>query len=288
MAILYPYGPKLARLLANPPRRGENRHTWIYRVAISLKRQGADLDDVQRRLEGLAREWGWFDRLRDIAHAVARLKNPDAKPGGPAVWMPARNEDARAAALTASPRFAFRPAGLAADDVLPRLFGPDDLVCVAAQEYSPTTQRLADVLPAADRMQYIVANPMRAPHGLSRQGRPGPRTLDNACLPDDRRYIVIEFDTGDAPEAQIRLLSALHTMEASLTLAVFSGGKSIHGWFNVAGLRPSDKLRAFRRGVLLGCDASLWDPSKLVRMPGGLRASGVHQEILHWEPEHAA
>ena len=288
MAPIYPYSLRLARLLTHPPRPGENRHTWIFRVAISLKAQGADLDDVQRRLEDVARESGWADRLLDIARAIAKLKGTAARPVAPPVWMPERSEEARAVALTARPLFTTTPAGLGPRDVLPRLFRADDLVCVAVQETLATTQRLADVLPAADRMQYVVANPMRAAMGLTQEGRMSPRCLGNACLPQDRRYIVIEFDTGDPLEAQARLLSALHTPEAPLALAVYSGGKSIHGWYSVAGLRPFAKLQAFRRGALLGCDPSLWDRSKLVRMPGGLRASGARQEILYWEPEHAA
>ena len=288
MATLYPYSQRLVRLLANPPRPGENRHAWIYRVAISFKRQGADMDDVQCRLEQLARDWGWFDRLRDIAQAIAKLRNRSAKAAGSAVWMPKPDPEARALALAVRPLFTTAPVGLTAGEILPRLFRPDGLVCAAVEEMRPTTQRLADVLPVADRMQYVVANPMCAPHGLTQEGHMAPRSLGNACLPRDRRYIVIEFDTGDPLDAQTRLLSALHTPEAPLALAVYSGGKSIHGWFNVDMLRPFAKLQAFRRGVLLGCDYSLWDLSKLVRMPGGLRVSGARQEILYWKPEHAA
>lgn len=287
MAILYPYGQNLARMLANPPAPGENRHTWLFSVAAAFKARGADLADVQRRLEAAARDAGWMDRLPEIARDIAKLRNTSATPSE-RVWMPQRSEEARAYALTAPPQFTTEPKDLGARDVLPMLFRAGEWVCMAQDQIHATTQRLEDVLPVADRMAFVVANPMRQPHGLNLEGQPSPRCLGNATTPWARRYVVVEFDTGDTPEAQARLLSALHTPETPLTLAVFSGGKSLHGWFNVAGLPPAEKLRVFHRGVRLGADKSLWDPSKLVRMPGGLRDTDAVQSILYWEPDHAA
>ena len=288
MSKLYPYSHELAKVLASPPSPGENRHTWLFNVAAWLRAEGANLDDVQRRLEEAAKEAGWEDRLPEIARNIAKLKNVAVEKAAPKVWMPKRNEEAREIAFTAPPLFTLQPKGLVARDVLPGLFRPDELVCMAAEEPQATTQKLDDVLPIADRVQYVVANPMRFPLGVTQEGYLSPRSLGNAVLPEQRRYVVIEFDTGDPLEAQVRLLSALHTREAPLALAVFSGGKSIHGWFNVGGLRVPDKLQVFRRGARLGADASLWDRCKLVRMPGGLRRTEVRQEILYWEPEHAS
>lgn len=287
MAILYPYGQALARKLAHPPEPGENRHTWLFSVAAAFKARGADMKEVQRRLEEGARVAGWTDRLPDIARDIARLCATDAPPSGK-LWMPARSEEARAHALTFPPLFAPEPKAMTPADVLPSLFREEALICVARDQIHATTQSLTDVLPIAGHMSFVVANPMRASHGLTREGLASSRCLGNACPPIARRYIVIEFDTGDSLSAQASLLTALHTDEAPLALVVFSGGKSLHGWFNVSGLRPSAKLFAFRRGVRLGADASLWDPCKLVRMPGGLRDNGSRQHVFFWEPEHAA
>ena len=287
MAVLYPYSQNLARKLANPPAPGENRHTWLFSVAAAFKAQGADLADVQRRLEAAARAAGWTDRLPEIARNTAKLAGNCAPPADK-VWMPARNEDARAVALAVPPLFDPSPTEHTAADVLPSLFRAAELVCVARDQMHPTTQRLADVLPIAHHLAFVVANPMTAEQGYTQEGRPSPRSLGNATPAAKRRYVVIEFDTGDPLAAQASLLSALHTPEAPLALVVFSGGKSLHGWFNVARLPLSQKLLVFRRGVRLGADASLWDPSKLVRMPGGLRHTGQRQSILYWEPEHAA
>lgn len=287
MAILYPYGQNLARMLANPPEPGKNRHGWLFAIGAAFKTRGADMADVQRRLQAAARAAGWHDRLPEIARNIAKLQNTAATPSE-RIWMPQRNEGAREYALTAAPRFTVEPKEVSAREVLPVLFRPDEWVCMARDQMHATTQRLEAVLPVADRMPFVVANPMRSSHGLTQEGRTSPRCLGNAVAPEARRYVVVEFDTGDSPEAQARMLSALHTPEAPLALVVFSGGKSLHGWFNVSGLPPAGKLRVFHRGVRLGADDSLWDRSKLVRMPGGMRENGAQQSILYWEPEHAA
>lgn len=287
MAILYPYGQALARKLANPPAPGENRHTWLFSVAAAFKARGADMAEVQRRLEEAARAAGWLDRLPEIARDISKLANSTAAPTEK-LWMPTRNESARTFAMAVPSLFSTEPKPVSAAEILQRLFHPGELVCMAQDQAHATTQRLEDVLPVARHMAFVVANPMRAACGLTQEGKQSSRCLQNACRPQDRRYVVIEFDTGDSLDAQASLLTALHTNTAPLALVVFSGGKSLHGWYNVAGLRPSDKLRVFRRGVRLGADSSLWDPCKLVRMPGGTRDFTVPQTVLHWEPDHAA
>jgi hypothetical protein len=287
MSKVYPFSHKLAVMLANPPAPGAGRHHWLFCVAASLIRQGARPAEVERVLIENAKAAGWADRVGDISRAVAAIAHRKT-PALPGIWMPERSEEARAAALKTRPIFAPVPAGLHAVEILSVLFRPSELVCVGlAQNRFFTVSRDA-ALPWAPRAPFVVANPMRAPTGLTQEGKVSPRCLNNACLPSQRRYIVVEFDTGDTLEDQIRLLSSLHTRAAPLALAVFSGGKSIHGWFNVSALAPREKLYLFRRGALLGCDASLWDICKLVRMPGGLRDTGARQEVFYWEIEHAA
>jgi hypothetical protein len=287
MSTPYPYSQRLAGLLANPPVPGAGRHLWIFRVAVSLIRQGASPEEVERFMVANAKADGWTDRLTDISRATAKITGGKAAPA-PGLWMPERSEEARADALKARPLFGPVPAGHDAAEILPVLFRPSELVCVGLTQKRFFTVPRDATLAWASRAPFVVANPMRAPTGLTQEGKVSPRCLNNACLPSQRRYIVVEFDTGDTLEDQTRLLSSLHTRGAPLALAVFSGGKSIHGWFNVSALAPREKLYLFRRGALLGCDASLWDICKLVRMPAGLRDTGARQEVFYWEVEHAA
>jgi hypothetical protein len=141
--------------------------------------------------------------------------------------------------------------------------------------------RLEQAMLVAHAAQFVVPNPMTAetaPNGSS-------RCKNNSTHPDHRRYAVIEFDTGEPRSMQTAVLSSLHTGQAPLVMAVWSAGKSIHGWFNVDGLTPHQKLQFFRFAAFLGADKSLFDITKLVRMPGGQR-DGTKQTILYFEEEH--
>lgn len=70
---------------------------------------------------------------------------------------------------------------------------------------------------------------------------------------------------------------------APLTLAVHSGGKSVHGWFYAAG-RSDDQLRPFM-AYALGADPATWSPHQFVRMPDGTRENGRPQAVYFFNPE---
>jgi hypothetical protein len=77
----------------------------------------------------------------------------------------------------------------------------------------------------------------------------------------------------------------LHLAEkAPLTLAVYSGGKSLHGWFYCAGVAEERVLRFFRYAVSLGADPANWNPSQFTRMPDGLRDNGKRQTVYFFNP----
>lgn len=100
-------------------------------------------------------------------------------------------------------------------------------------------------------LQFMVPNPMTAPRGLTRQGRLSAHALSNTGM---RRFLNVEFDFDASQSAnEARLLERLalqgrdvrdlcaalllHLAEkAPLALAVYSGGKSLHGWFYCAGI----------------------------------------------------
>jgi hypothetical protein len=77
------------------------------------------------------------------------------------------------------------------------------------------------------------------------------------------------------------------TRYAPLALAVFSGGKSLHGWFYCDG-QPEDQVRRFMRyAVSLGADPATWTRNQMVRMPDGTRtdANGARQTVHYFNPE---
>jgi hypothetical protein len=148
-------------------------------------------------------------------------------------------------------------------------------------------------------LQFIVPNPMTALHGRTQQGRMSAHALSNTGM---RRFLNVEFDfdvNGSAEEARLleRLASEgrdvrdlcaallLHLAEkAPLAVAVYSGGKSLHGWFHCAGIAEERVLRFFRYAVSLGADPANWTRSQFARMPDGMRDGGTRQSVYFFNP----
>jgi hypothetical protein len=113
--------------------------------------------------------------------------------------------------------------------------------------------------------------------------------------------LIVEFDftpgpTGiarllgklEAERRDIRDLSAallLHLAEmAPLALAVYSGGKSLHGWFFCSGVAEESVSRFCRYAGALGADRATWVRSQFARMPDGLRDNGKRQSVYFFNP----
>jgi hypothetical protein len=78
----------------------------------------------------------------------------------------------------------------------------------------------------------------------------------------------------------------LHLAEkAPLALVVHSGRKSLHGWFNCAGVSEEKVWRFFSYAVSLGADRANWTRSQFARMPDGLRENGRRQTVYFLNPE---
>ena len=149
-------------------------------------------------------------------------------------------------------------------------------------------------------LAFIVPNPMTAPRGLTRQRRLSAHASSNTGM---RVFLNVEFDfdaSNSAKEARlleklesegrdVRDLCAallLHLAEkAPLALAVYSGGKSLHGWFHCAGIAEERVLRFFRYAVSLGADPANWSRSQFTRMPDGLRENGRRQTLYFFNPK---
>jgi hypothetical protein len=121
---------------------------------------------------------------------------------------------------------------------------------------------------------------MTAVTGLNQSGEVSNRCLSNTGA---RRFSIVEFDTGTIDEHAALLL---HLAErAPLAIAVFSGSKSLYGWFYCAGVAAGKVARFFRYAVSLGADPAMWTPCQLVRMPDGIRDNGRRQTVYFFNPE---
>ena len=117
-------------------------------------------------------------------------------------------------------------------------------------------------------------------------------TLDNT---GPRWFLVIEFDPEkwtELPEPEQRKYGTEEAYKAAkkdehatiglhlatyapLTMAVDSGGKSIHFWFPCKGTPEATLVRFMGYAISLGADPPTWTRSQFVRMPGAMRDNGT-------------
>ena len=275
------------------------RNLWLMQVAARAKHV-ASAQRVSAFLHQIAAQQGWRDRdfSAEIERAIARAYGlaPVAPASvvtaaAPHASLPVHKRpswpefDPQQAEVYAQHEILFELSvkKINPTDVLDQLYTDDELLCLARDVRSASTMPRQNWRGMEAAMQFIVANPMTAPIGRTLDGKRSPRCLEIATRA--RRFQVVEFDRG-TPHAQAAILSSLHTPETvPLIMALWSGGKSMHGWFDVRALSEAAKQDFFAWAVTLGADASLWDPCKLVRMPGGRRCNAKPQPILHFKPQ---
>ncbi len=158
----------------------------------------------------------------------------------------------------------------------------DPLVCVGKDSREFATRPLSYWL-ASGRLaefSFIVPAHMTRQRGMTKTGKESEHSLDNT---GPRRFVVVEFDKGTTDE-HAALLAHLDDY-APLALVVHSGGKSLHGFFPVAGQRSED-VRAFMRyAASLGADPALFrNRSQFVRLPAGTRKGGCRQSVFYFAP----
>jgi hypothetical protein len=180
------------------------------------------------------------------------------------------------------------------DEIIDFLFPGNPLLCCGWTHYRFDT-RLRNRWYKLNDLQLIVPSPMRARQGRTRQQRLSCHALSNTGM---RRFLIVEFDfDGGKSTEEARLVEKLSLLgrdvrdlcaalllhlaeKAPLALAVYSGGKSLHGWFYCAGV-PEDKIFAFMRYALsLGADPANWSRSQFARMPDGLRDGVTRQSVI--------
>jgi hypothetical protein len=184
------------------------------------------------------------------------------------------------------------------DEIIDILFSDDPLLCCGWTRHHFET-RVRKRWYKLDDLQFIVPNPMTAPRGLTQRRKLSGHALSNT---GPRRFLIVEFDfdaSNSAEEARllgrlategrdVRDLCAallLHLAEkAPLVMVVYSGRKSLHGWFYCAGVEEEKVFRFFRYAVSLAADRAHWNPSQFARMPDGLRDNGTRQSIYFFNP----
>ena len=161
------------------------------------------------------------------------------------------------------------------EEIIDTLFPGNPRLCIGEADNRFFTGRRETWRGCLHRQSLIVPSPMSAQRGRTQQGKLSFHSLENT---GPRRFIIIEFVRGSLDQ-QSALLWHLAGY-APLALVVFSGSKSLHGWFFCDG-QPEDKLkRFFDYAHSLGADSRMWTRSQFARMPDGTRSDGKSSDAL--------
>jgi hypothetical protein len=185
--------------------------------------------------------------------------------------------------------------------VLSATFSGDELICCGTEMNNARTQSLAEWLAEdVSSQRLVVPNPMTKPMGINQQGRASARCLDNT---GPRRFLVVEFDFAKGKSTECDSIinemeslgrntadmnAALHAHLQEflpLGIVVYSGGKSLHGWYPCKGLSEEEQGQFLKYALRLGADPMLFTSCQLARMPWGIRDNGKVQEVVYFNGE---
>lgn len=282
---------KLERWASQPLEPGQGLHLDIFRATIIMLEQGYPDPTV-------------FEFIRRAADTVPDRHVPDRELHGAIRYAKARLAG-EAGSLNTWPKFeqAYRAEVVtrhavdlrrlaAASAKLPtapfeymkRIYGHDEFVCLGRTAFEFGTQRVGEWYEPLQyyEYEYISPNPMKFEWGFTKDNEPSMHCLDN-CGP--KIFQVVEFDFGTTAEHAAILKYLAQKMP--LILIVYSGGKSLHGWFNVKGRAEEHVLAFFKDAVTLGADPKMWSPVQFSRLPGGTNSKHQrHQSVVVWQPQN--
>lgn len=281
----------LLEKLASPPVAGAGVHGWLFSVARQLHAHLGE-GEIVACLTAATAACGRYVTAREIADAARNSREVAWTPKGgsrstgetfrapeiaeraekwPMFSGSARN--ARIADVLGDGFDGFtRDEQDDCDDVIDDLFPGAEWLCLAkGHPATARSRRREKWLFESSSCDLVVPSPMTGPSGKRQDGKVSHRCLENTA---SRRWLVIEFDDGTMREQ-----GALHWHFSEqarangwpeLRLAVFSGMKSLHGWYGpVTDEDIAKTLMSY--AVLHGADPSTWTRCQLVRLPGGLR-----------------
>lgn len=167
-------------------------------------------------------------------------------------------------------------------DTLRAVYPPKSLLCVAFASAVFATGTVAEIETWSHTrtVEYLTPNPMSRVEGTTKEGKSSAHCEDNT---GPKVFQVIEFDKGD-PRNHVACHIHLARM-LPLMMLVYSGGKSVHGWFKI---QPDSDVKAFfYEACMLGADQVMWSKCQFSRMPNGRNnKTGRLQKILYFDPKH--
>jgi hypothetical protein len=258
---------------------GEGVHKWVYYAACRAVEAGISDDEAVEIIEPLmTRSPNPSTEIEDA------LKSARGERRGPSILWPERNDEQVEAIAESGMRvmdfwqaspFEMQKGESRAEEVIDILFPGNPWLCVGRSARLFGTQRREKLRGRLRRFAFIVPSPMKSQTGLTKDGHTSFHTLNNT---GPRRFLIIEADRGSLDQ-QAAVIGHLGTY-APLAAVVFSGSKSLHGWFVCKGASESNLLQFMQYAVSLGADSKLWLRSQFCRVPDGQRYDGKNSQAL--------
>lgn len=281
----------------NPNRRKKTAtslHGQIYHWACLLRDDGVSHPRayriIRQMVDAVREDTGRFTPDREILSAIQYAYEVTPSTGTPRTrpW-PQANKTLQAECRRLSKRREWSLERLreasaldakTADETTPEWYlaamlgGGDPLVCVGQGVAKFETAPLSAFRGQLNLWEFVVPNAMSALEGKRKSdGELSAHTLDNT---GPRQNIVVEFDDGASFDEQAARHIWLSEFR-SLRMVVFSGSKSLHGWYQAT--NEADDRKFMEEAVRLGADSKTWLRSQFVRLPNGQREDGIIQKV---------
>jgi hypothetical protein len=261
------------------PTAGEGVHKWVYYAACRAVEAGMTDDQARELIEPLmTRPPNPPSEIEDA------LRSARGERRGPGILWPERNDEQVEAIAESGMRvmdfwqvspFEMQKGESRTEEIIDILFPGNPWLCVGRSARLFGTQRREKLRGRLDRLALIVPSPMKSQTGLTKDGRTSFHSLNNT---GPRRFLIIEADRGSLDQ-QAAVIGHLGTY-APLAAVVFSGSRSLHGWFSCKRTSEQKLLKFMQYAVSLGGDSKLWLPSQFCRMPDGQRYDGKNSQAL--------
>ena len=301
-----------------PPFRGEGLNDWFHRTAFKMARSQVPEDEAISQLEGLAgRSANPGEIERQVSRAYDWYNNRDYRDvfvGSRPSW-PERDDEqirelVRSCPGTIEQIKEISPYGQPDNhplEILKTIHGAtgEELLCLAPSKSSGARTMSFNEWMDPRRVDHrkmaywelCVPNLMQSRTGTTTDRIPNrPRTRENACAPDRRRFIVTEIDIRVDDPLCVSLGVTPMDICASyilgcinpnlLKMVVKSGGKSLHPWLDITGKTDAEIDEIFRSLTPLGVDWRGTLPEQQFRLPNGFRADKqAKQSVIYFNPE---
>lgn len=266
--------------LKSCPQSGEGGgvHSWVFYAACRAVEAGISDDQAKQIIEPLmTRPPNPSTEIEDA------LRNARGERSQPTIKWPEPNVEQIEAIARDNPgvldlwrsRSRLRTQDSQAETIIDRLFPGNPWLCVGRSNAIFGTRKREDWRGHLHRFSLIVPSPMISETGITKDGRPSYHCLANT---GPRRFLILEADRGGLQQ-QAAIIWHLAKI-APLALVVFSGSKSLHGWFYCEGQPEDSVLKFMKLAVSLGADKRMWLRSQFCRMPDARRSDDKSSDAL--------